>query len=86
MKDNEIETDQDIASSFLNDIQKGGQEVNIYLVNGIRLKGFIYKYDKSSVLLRNGGIQLVRVNAISTIMPDQPTVSSHNDSWGSKRG
>ena len=86
MKDNEIEADRDIASSFLNDIQEGGQEVNIYLVNGIRLKGFIHKYDKNSVLLRNGGIQLVRVNAISTIMPDQPTVSSHNNSWGLERG
>lgn len=86
MNDNTLESDQDIASSFLNNIQEGRQEVNIYLVNGIRLKGFIHKYDKDSVLLRNGGIQLVRVNAISTIMPDQPVASSHNDSWGAKRG
>ena len=63
------EDQEDIVTSFLKDIQSQGKEVNIYLVNGIRLRGFIYKYDQNSILLRNGGIQLIRMNAISTIMP-----------------
>lgn len=81
----DMEIGQDIASAFLNGIQAEGKEVNIYLVNGIRLKGFIHKYDKDSVLLRNGGIQLIRINAISTIMPGHQTVPSGENSWGHRR-
>ena len=69
MEDSELQLEGDIAASFLKKIQSLGKEVNIYLVNGIRLRGFIYKYDQNSILLRNGGIQLIRMNAISTIMP-----------------
>ena len=66
---------EDISATFLKGLQGEGKEVSIYLVNGIRLRGYIYQYDHSSVLLRNGGVQLIRMNAISTIMP-APSMSA----------
>lgn len=62
-------TSEDISNTFLKGLQEERKEVSIYLVNGIRLRGYVYKFDDNSILLRNGGIQLIRMNAISTIMP-----------------
>ena len=47
--------------------------VSIYLVNGIRLQGFIDEQDQYTLLLKNNGIaQLVYKHAITTILPVDP--------------
>lgn len=54
---------------FLEYLHKEQIEISIYLVNGIRLKGIISKFNKNTILLKNGNIQLIRLEAVSTIMP-----------------
>lgn len=61
--------DDNLEGKFLEHLQKKEIEISIYLVNGIRLKGIIHKFNKNIVLLRNGNIQMIRLDAISTVMP-----------------
>ncbi len=64
--------DSSLETMFLEHLQKEQIEISVYLVNGIRLKGIIHKFNEKIILLRNGSIQMVRLDAISTIMPASP--------------
>ncbi len=64
--------DSSLETMFLEHLQKEQIEISVYLVNGIRLKGIIHKFNENIILLRNGSIQMVRLDAISTIMPASP--------------
>jgi host factor-I protein len=58
---------------FLNHVRKAKTPVTVFLVNGVKLQGFISGFDNFCVLLRRDGhIQLVYKHAISTVMPAQP--------------
>ena len=47
--------------------------MTIFLVNGVKLQGFVTWFDNFCVLLRRDGhSQLVYKHAISTIMPASP--------------
>jgi host factor-I protein len=64
---------QNVQDVFLNYVRKNKTPITIFLVNGVKLQGFISGFDNFCVLLRRDGhVQLVYKHAISTVMPAQP--------------
>ena len=62
-----------LQDTFLNALRKGKIPTTIFLVNGVKLQGFVSWFDNFCVLLkRDGQSQLVYKHAISTVMPNQP--------------
>ena len=67
------EKSQNLQDVFLNNVRKNKVPVTVFLVNGVKLQGFISWFDNFSVLLRRDGhVQLIYKHAISTVMPGQP--------------
>jgi len=64
---------QNMQDVFLNYVRKHKTPVTVFLVNGVKLQGFISGFDNFCVLLRRDGhVQLIYKHAISTVMPAQP--------------
>ena len=64
---------QNLQDTFLNHVRNSKTSVTIFLVNGVKLQGFVTWFDNFCVLLRRDGhSQLVYKHAISTIMPASP--------------
>ena len=64
---------QNVQVVFLNYLRKNKAPVTIFLMNGIKLQGFVDWFDNFSLLLhRDGHSQLVYKSTISTIMPLAP--------------
>ncbi|MEL6746489.1 MAG: RNA chaperone Hfq [Pseudomonadota bacterium] len=64
---------QNLQETFLNHVRKNKISVTIFLVNGVKLQGFVAWFDNFCVLLRRDGhSQLVYKHAISTVMPAEP--------------
>jgi host factor-I protein len=64
---------QNLQDTFLNSVRKSKTPLTIFLVNGVKLQGFVSWFDNFCVLLRRDGqSQLVYKHAISTIMPSAP--------------
>jgi host factor-I protein len=64
---------QNLQDTFLNHVRKTKTSVTIFLVNGVKLQGFVSWFDNFCLLLRRDGhSQLVYKHAISTIMPAHP--------------
>jgi len=63
------EKSQQLQDPFLNTLRKEHVQVAIYLVNGIKLQGYIESFDQYVVLLKNTVTQMVYKHAISTIVP-----------------
>lgn len=62
-----------IQDPFLNEIRREKIPVSIFLVNGIKLQGFVESFDQFVVLLKNNVCQqMVYKHAISTIVPARP--------------
>ena len=66
-----------LQDPFLNALRKEKIQVSIYLVNGIKLQGFVDSFDQYVVLLKNNITQMVYKHAISTVVPARP-VSHHS--------
>ena len=67
------EKSQNLQDIFLNYVRKHKVAVTVFLVNGVKLQGFISWFDNFSLLLRRDSqSQLVYKSAISTIMPAEP--------------
>ncbi len=67
------EKTQNLQDIFLNHVRKNKVAVTVFLVNGVKLQGFISWFDSFSLLLhRDSQSQLVYKSAISTIMPSEP--------------
>lgn len=67
------EKGQNVQDVFLNHVRKNKAAVTVFLVNGVKLQGFISGFDNFCVLLRRDAhVQLVYKHAISTVMPAQP--------------
>lgn len=65
-----VENSQNIQDVFLNSVRKQKESLTIFLVNGVKLSGYITAFDNFSVLLRRENhTQLVYKHAISTILP-----------------
>ncbi len=62
---------QILQDPFLNLLRKEHVPVAIYLVNGIKLQGFVESFDQFVVLLRNNVSQMIYKHAISTVVPSR---------------
>ncbi|MEK8090602.1 RNA chaperone Hfq [Thermithiobacillus plumbiphilus] len=62
---------QMLQDPFLNLLRREHVPVSIYLVNGIKLQGYIESFDQFVVLLRNSVSQMVYKHAISTVVPSR---------------
>ena len=58
-----------LQDPFLNDLRRSRAQVNMYLVNGIKLQGKIDAFDQYVIVLKNNVQQMVFKHAISTIVP-----------------
>ncbi|HHB93123.1 MAG TPA: RNA chaperone Hfq [Thioploca sp.] len=70
---------QSIQDPFLNILRKEHIAVSIYLVNGIKLQGYIESFDQFVLLLKNSVNQMVYKHAISTIVPTRQVRVPYND-------
>ncbi|MGB9154039.1 MAG: RNA chaperone Hfq [Alphaproteobacteria bacterium] len=62
---------QNLQDSFLAHLRQQKIPSTVFLVNGVKLQGFITQCDTFSLLLqREAHVQLVYKHAISTIMPN----------------
>lgn len=68
---------------FLSAVQRAGQPVTMFLVNGVMLQGEIGAYDLFCVMLeRDRAAQLVYKHAISTVQPNGPVNLNVQDEDG----
>ena len=66
----EKENVHNVQDAFLSQIRRSRAAVTIFLVNGVKLQGFITWFDEQVVLLRRDEqTQLIYKHAISTVMP-----------------
>ena len=66
---------------FLSAVQKSGQPVTMFLVNGVMLQGEVAAFDLFCVMLeRDRAAQLVYKHAISTVQPNGPiNLQAHDE-------
>ena len=62
---------QMLQDPFLNALRKESVQVAIYLVNGIKLQGYVDSFDQYVILLKNTVTQMVYKHAVSTIVPSK---------------
>ena len=70
---------QMLQDPFLNALRKERVQVAIYLVNGIKLQGYVDSFDKYVILLRNTVTQMVYKHAVSTIVPSKAVTLSADE-------
>ena len=58
-----------LQHEFLQDLQESKTLVAVFLVNGIRLQGYVEFFDNYIVAVKSTATQLVYKHAISTIVP-----------------
>jgi len=58
-----------LQDTYLNDLRKNKTNVSIFMVNGIKLDGYITSFDQFSIMLGGRVDQLVYKHKISTIVP-----------------
>ena len=63
-----LSTSENLQDAFLRKLVTERTPVAIYLVNGIRLHGWIADFDRFGVLLKGASLQLVYKQSISTIL------------------
>ncbi len=63
---------QSLQDPYLNALRKERTQVAIFLMNGIKLQGYIESFDQFVVLLKNNTSQMIYKHAISTIVPSAP--------------
>jgi host factor-I protein len=63
--------EQQIQAEFLNMLTKEHVRVSVFLVNGIRLVGYIQSFDRYVLMLNSAaGMQTIYKHAISTVQED----------------
>ena len=70
---------QMLQDPFLNALRKERVQVAIYLVNGIKLQGYVDSFDQYVILLRNTVTQMVYKHAVSTIVPTKAVTLSADE-------
>ena len=70
---------QMLQDPFLNALRKERVQVAIYLVNGIKLQGYVDSFDQYVILLRNTVTQIVYKHAVSTIVPSKAVTLSADE-------
>ena len=71
---------QMLQDPFLNALRKERVQVAIYLVNGIKLQGYVDSFDQYVILLKNTITQMVYKHAVSTIVPSKQVTLSADES------
>jgi len=63
-------TQRDIQELFFDSVRRERSEVLVYLINGIKLRGRIKRYDRFTLVLESEGQeQLIFKHAVSTVGP-----------------
>ncbi|MDA0829937.1 MAG: RNA chaperone Hfq [Burkholderiales bacterium] len=70
---------QMLQDPFLNALRKERVQVAIYLVNGIKLQGYVDSFDQYVILLKNTITQMVYKHAVSTIVPSKQVTLSADE-------
>ncbi len=71
---------QALQDTFLDHVRKHKVPVTVFLANGIRLQGYVTRFDSYSVLLgRDRQAQLIYKHAISTILPGEQVQIGQSD-------
>ncbi len=65
---------QILQDPFLAALAQEQVPCSMYLVNGIKLQGYIESFDAYVVVLKNAISQMVYTHAISTIVPSRPVL------------
>jgi host factor-I protein len=73
---------QILQDPFLAALAQEQVPCSVYLVNGIKLQGYIESFDAYVVVLKNAISQMVYKHAISTIVPSRPVLFRQADSAG----
>jgi len=61
-----------LQDTFLQSLQEANISVSVYLVNGIKLEGFIESFDRFILVLKNHtNSQMIYKRAISTVVPSR---------------
>jgi host factor-I protein len=68
-----------LQDPFLNALRKERVQVAIYLVNGIKLQGYVDSFDQYVILLKNTITQMVYKHAVSTIVPSKQVTLSADE-------
>ncbi len=71
---------QSLQEPYLNTLRKERTQVAIFLMNGIKLQGYIESFDQFVVLLKNNTSQMIYKHAISTIVPTGPVRINRDNS------
>ncbi|WMY96909.1 MAG: RNA chaperone Hfq [Arsenophonus sp.] len=71
-----------LQDPFLNALRREKVSVSIYLINGIKLQGYIESFDQFVILLKNTVSQMIYKHAISTVVPSR-SVFHQNHTGGS---
>ncbi|HEY0113773.1 MAG TPA: RNA chaperone Hfq [Allosphingosinicella sp.] len=62
-----------LQEAFLGAVRRSGDQVTMFLVNGVMLQGRIAAFDLFCMLLKRDGLsQLVYKHAVSTVQPEHP--------------
>ena len=62
-----------LQDTFLQRVQQDRTPLTIFLINGVRLQGFVAGFDSFCLLLqRDGHAQLVYKREVATVVPSQP--------------
>ncbi|CEF56734.1 RNA chaperone Hfq [Acetobacter fabarum] len=81
----EKESAHNVQDAFLGQIRRSRAAVTVFLVNGVKLQGFITWFDDQVVLLRRDEqTQLIYKHAISTVMPSIPVDIADSTGAGAK--
>lgn len=65
-------TNDQLQKVYLDELSNNNTHISVYLINGIKLSGYISGIDNSCILLRDNKdtvTQLIYKHAISTIVP-----------------
>lgn len=65
---------QILQDPFLSALAQEQVPCSVYLVNGIKLQGYVESFDSYVVVLKNAISQMVYKHAISTIVPSRPVL------------
>jgi host factor-I protein len=80
IRENMMAKGQTLQDPFLNALRREHVPVAIYLINGIKLQGYIESFDQFVILLKNSVSQMIYKHAISTVVPSRAIPHYHNHS------
>lgn len=64
-----MNNEKTLQDPFLEILREKGEQVSIYLVNGIKLTGVVDAFDSEVIFLKNSVSQMVYKHAVSTVVP-----------------